>query len=135
MATSLVKRNELGKVAGRGKLTTAAYRQAFLASSLPASVEGVAVYIEGGSTSPAIVEHRRQVCSFLALVVLKELEARLDARGKRYERAIIRRDLKALQEVEVEKEGRMWYLRTDVHGVCNEALKAAGVAVPPAVRN
>jgi hypothetical protein len=74
-------------------------------------------------------------CSFLALVVLKELEARLDERGKRYEWAMIRQDLKALQEVEVEMEGKAWYLRTDVHGICNEVFKAAGVAVPPAVRN
>ena len=74
-------------------------------------------------------------CSFLALVVLKELEARLDARGKHREWAMIRQDLKALQEVEVEMEGKAWYLRTDVHGICNEVLKAAGVAVPPAVRN
>ena len=74
-------------------------------------------------------------CSFLALVVLKELEARLDARGKHREWAMIRQDLKALQEVEVEMEGKAWYLRTDVHGICNEVIKAAGVAVPPAVRN
>ena len=74
-------------------------------------------------------------CSFLALVVLKELEARLDERGKRYEWAKIRQDLKALQEVEVEMEGKAWYLRTDVHGICNDVFKAAGVAVPPAVRN
>ena len=74
-------------------------------------------------------------CSFLALVVLKELEARLDERGKRYEWAMIRQDLKALQEVEVEMEGMAWYLRTDVHGMCNDVFKAAGVAVPPAVRN
>jgi len=74
-------------------------------------------------------------CSFLALVVLKELEARLDKRGKRYEWAAMQQDLKALQEVEVEMEGRTWYLRTDVHGVCTDVLKAAGVAIPPAVRN
>ena len=74
-------------------------------------------------------------CSFLALVVLKELEARLDERGKHYEWAMIRQDLKALQEVEVEMEGKAWYLRTDVHGICNDVFKAAGVAVPPAVRN
>ena len=49
-------------------------------------------------------------CSFLALVVLKELGARLDERGKRYEWAMIRQDLKALQEVEVEMEGKAWYL-------------------------
>lgn len=74
-------------------------------------------------------------CSFLALVLLKELEARLDKRDKRYEWAVIKQDLKALQEVEVEMEGRTWYLRTDVHGVCADVFKAVGVAVPPAVRN
>jgi transposase len=74
-------------------------------------------------------------CSFLALVVLKELEARLDARGSVLEWADIKRDLRALQEVEVESEDRTWYLRTDVRGVCHEVLQAAGVAVPPTVRN
>jgi hypothetical protein len=74
-------------------------------------------------------------CSFLALVVLKELEARLDAHGSVLEWADIKRDLRALQEVEVESEDRTWYLRTDVRGVCHEVLKAAGVAVPPTVRN
>ncbi len=74
-------------------------------------------------------------CSFLALVVLNELEARLDKREKRYEWAAIQQDLKALQEVEVEMEGRTWYLRTDVHGVCTDVFKAAGVAIPPAVRS
>jgi len=74
-------------------------------------------------------------CSFLALVVLKELEAQLDARGSILEWADIKRDLRALQEVEVESDGRTWYLRTDVRGACHEVLQAAGVAVPPSVRN
>ena len=74
-------------------------------------------------------------CSFLALVVLKELEARLDAHGSILEWADIKRDLRALQEVEVESEDRTWYLRTDVRGVCHEVLQATGVAVPPTVRN
>jgi transposase len=74
-------------------------------------------------------------CSFLALVVLKELLARLDAHGSILEWADIKRDLRALQEVEVESEDRTWYLRTDVRGVCHEVLQAAGVAVPPTVRN
>jgi transposase len=74
-------------------------------------------------------------CSFLALVVLKELEARLDAHGSILEWADIKRDLRALQEVEVESEDRTWYLRTDVRGVCHEVLKAAGVVVPPTAHN
>jgi len=74
-------------------------------------------------------------CSFLGLVVLKELEARLEAQGSTLEWADIQRDLRALQEVEVESEERTWYLRTDVRGVCHEVLKAAGVGIPPTARN
>jgi transposase len=74
-------------------------------------------------------------CSFLALVLRKELEARLEARGRKLEWADIKRDLRALQEVELESEGKRWYLRTDVRGVAHHVLQAAGVAVPPTVRN
>ncbi|MGA2642396.1 MAG: transposase [Spirochaetia bacterium] len=74
-------------------------------------------------------------CSFLGLVVLKELEARLEAHGSILEWADIKRDLRALQEVEVESEERTWYLRMDVRRVCHEVLKAAGVGIPPTVRN
>ena len=68
-------------------------------------------------------------------MVLNELEARLDKREKQYEWAAIQQDLKTIQEVEVGLEGRIWYLRTDVHGVCTDVFKAAGVAIPPAVRS
>lgn len=74
-------------------------------------------------------------CSFLALVVLKELESRLAARAVKLEWADIKRDLRALQEVEMESDGQKWYLRTDLRGGCHEVLQAAGVAVPPTVRN
>jgi transposase len=72
-------------------------------------------------------------CSFLALMLLKELESRLDRRGVRFEWEDIKRDLVALEEVEVEFEGKTLYLRTDLRGSCNEVLKAAGVAIPPTV--
>jgi hypothetical protein len=74
-------------------------------------------------------------CSFLALVLRKELEARLESRGGKLEWADIKRDLRALQEVELDSEGKRWYLRTDLRGVCHDVLQAAGVAVPPTVRN
>jgi hypothetical protein len=74
-------------------------------------------------------------CSFLAMVVLKELEARMEKRGVRAEWADIKRDLRALQEVELESDGRKWYLRTELRGVCYDVLQAVGVAVPSAVRN
>ena len=73
-------------------------------------------------------------CSFLALVLRKELETRLEKQGQKLEWADITRDLRALQEVEVEMNGKKIYLRTDLRGVCHTVLQAAGVAAPPTVR-
>jgi len=73
-------------------------------------------------------------CSFLALMLLKELESRLDRRGVHFEWEDLKRDLVALEEVEVEFENKPMYLRTDLRGTCNEVLKAAGVVIPPTVR-
>jgi len=73
-------------------------------------------------------------CSFLALVLRKELETRLEKNGAKLEWADINRDLRALQEVEVEMNGKRLYLRTDLRGVCHTVLQAAGVAVPQTVR-
>ena len=73
-------------------------------------------------------------CSFLALVLRKELEMRLEKQGDKLEWADINRDLRALQEVEVEMQGKTLYLRTDLRGVCHKVLQAAGVATPPTVR-
>jgi hypothetical protein len=73
-------------------------------------------------------------CSFLALVLRKELEMRLEKRGVKLEWADINRDLRALQEVEVQMQGKRLYLRTDLRGACHTILQAAGVAVPPTVR-
>ena len=66
---------------------------------------------------------------------LVQQDARLQARGVQLEWADAKRDLRAMQEVEAESEGRTWYLRTDVRGVCHDVLQAAGVAVPPTVRS
>ena len=43
----------------------------------------------------------------------------------------IKRDLRALQEVEAHSDGHSWYLRTDLRGVCHQVLGAADVTVPP----
>ncbi len=73
-------------------------------------------------------------CSFLALVLVDELQRRLAARGLQLEWDAIRRDLEALAEVEV-REGEQWYLlRTQLVGVAGKVLQAAGVAIPPPVR-
>jgi len=73
-------------------------------------------------------------CNFLALVLRKELEMRLEARGEKLEWQDIKRDICALPEVDVEMEGKTVYLRTDLSGVCHKVFQAAGVAVPKMVR-
>jgi len=73
-------------------------------------------------------------CSFLALVVMKELQVRMEAKGFTHEWEEIRRDLEALEEVEVEKDSEIFYLRTDLRGVCHDIFRACGVAIPPSVR-
>ncbi len=73
-------------------------------------------------------------CSFLALVLRQELQSRLAARGQEFEWAHVIADLDRLQVVEVEQEGKRFLLRTDVQGTCSAVFQAAGVALPPQVR-
>jgi hypothetical protein len=73
-------------------------------------------------------------CSFLALVLRQELESRLEAAGHEFEWADVIADLDRLQVVEVEQEGKRFLLRSDVRGTCGSVFRAAGVAVPPTVR-
>lgn len=87
------------------------------------------------------VYHKRQenirghvFCSFLALVLRKELERRLEETGHSFEWAEIKQDLKSLQEVIIEENGRSLALRTECAGVCGKVFQAVGVAIPPTIR-
>jgi len=73
-------------------------------------------------------------CSFLALVLMKELYARLEEKGSLCEWDDVRRDLQALREVKLQMNGQEYYLRTELRGTCAEVFQAAGVAIPPRVR-
>ena len=73
-------------------------------------------------------------CSFLALVLRQELEARLAKDGHDFEWADVIQDLDRLQMVEVEQDGKRFLLRSEVQGTCGTVFRAAGVAVPPTVQ-
>jgi transposase len=73
-------------------------------------------------------------CSFLALVLRQELQARLQARGHTFEWADIMRDLEHVQYVEVAQAGRHFLLRTDLQGTAGHVFQSVGVAVPPTVQ-
>jgi hypothetical protein len=74
-------------------------------------------------------------CSFLALVLAKELEDRLAAVGLKPEWRELLTDLDRLQEVEVEQDGKRFILRSPLSGVAGKAFQAVGVALPPNIRN
>jgi transposase len=73
-------------------------------------------------------------CSFLALVLRYELQARLRAKKHTFEWADVLRDLQRVQQVEVEHEGQRFLLRSDLTGTAGRVFQAAGVAVPPVVQ-
>ena len=70
-------------------------------------------------------------CSFLALLLAKELEERLHRHGIAAEWGDIRRDLDRLQEIELEQDGKRFLLRTPTTGVAGKLFQAVGVALPP----
>jgi transposase len=73
-------------------------------------------------------------CSFLAIVLRQELEARLARRGAEWEWADVIADLDRLQMAEVGQDGKRFLLRSEVQGTCGLVFQAAGVALPPTVQ-
>ena len=83
-------------------------------------------------TDAAIAGH--VFCSFLALVLRKELEERLSRAGYRFEWSDIKQDLRALKEVEIEDNRTRFSVRTECKGHCGKIFQAVGVALPPTIR-
>ena len=82
-------------------------------------------------------------CSFLGLVLKKELEDRIANIGKPAAASDnaengswpdVLADLDSLTETEVEQDGKRFLLRSAPRPAASLALRAAGVALPPTVR-
>jgi transposase len=73
-------------------------------------------------------------CSFLALVLRKELDRRLEKAGHCFEWADIKQDLKALQEITIEDRGRTLAIRSECLGTCGKVFQAVGIAIPSTIR-
>ncbi|MBI5555120.1 MAG: transposase, partial [Elusimicrobia bacterium] len=73
-------------------------------------------------------------CSFLALVLRKELDQALALSGERFEWEEIKRDLKALQEMTIQDGGKIITVRSRAEGCCGKVFQAVGVAWPPVLR-
>ena len=73
-------------------------------------------------------------CSFLALVLRKELQDRLERKGWRLEWADIVRDLDNLMEMELTVQGKGYVLRNETNGTVGKVAQACAVALPPILR-
>ena len=74
-------------------------------------------------------------CSFLALVLRKELQNRLLAAGHQLEWADIVQDLQRLSETEIEQDGKRYLLRNPAPPAASAVFTTLGVALPPLVRS
>jgi len=91
------------------------------------------------STRPIFHHFDATICghvfvSFLALILLHELDVRQERRQEKAEWADTRRDLEALQEINVSQDGRSYCLRTPIRKAATAAFRAVGVAIPPSGR-
>ncbi len=73
-------------------------------------------------------------CSFLALVLRKELDRRLEKAGHCFEWADIKQDLKAMQEITIEDRGKTLAIRSECLGTCGKVFQSVGVAIPSTIR-
>ena len=73
-------------------------------------------------------------CSFLALLLRKELEDRLVRKQWKLEWADVIRDLDNLIEMEVAIDGKGFVFRGQTSGVAGKVFQACGVALPPILR-
>jgi hypothetical protein len=74
-------------------------------------------------------------CSFLALVLKTALEERVAALGRSGSWPEIIADLDSLIETEIAYDGKRFVVRSAPRFPASLALRAAGVALPPTVRD
>ena len=73
-------------------------------------------------------------CSFLALMLRKELQDRLRAAGHDLEWADVVRDLERLTETEIEQDAKRYLLRNPAPPAAGAVFKTLAIALPPLIR-
>jgi hypothetical protein len=73
-------------------------------------------------------------CSFLALILMKDLQSRMADRGWIVEWERLKDDLDNLQEITVQATGESFVIRSETRGDAGKAIQAAGVALGPVIR-
>jgi hypothetical protein len=115
------------------EVVAAAYKQLWMVEEMIRTMKSIL------ETRP--IYHKRDetirghvFCSFLALLLKRGLEQRLEAKGESWEWAEILRGLDNLHEVEAVFQGKRFVLRSQVLGEAHKACAAARVALPPTMR-
>ena len=73
-------------------------------------------------------------CSFLALVLRKELDRYLELSGMNYEWFDIKQDLNNWIEVTIDNGGKEATIRIKARGVCSSVFKSLGMALLPTIK-
>ncbi len=73
-------------------------------------------------------------CSFLALILRKELQDRVERRWSNIEWNDVIKDLGELQEIETVFSKKTFILRSETKGVAGKVIQAAGATLPQTVR-
>jgi Transposase DDE domain len=73
-------------------------------------------------------------CSFLALILRKELDTRCRRAGLQPEWGDVLRDLDRLQRASIHHAGKTWNVRTEAEGCAAPLLHACGIAMPARVK-
>jgi transposase len=73
-------------------------------------------------------------CSFLALILMKELQTRMSERGWNVEWDRLKDDLDNLEEITVRAVGKAFVIRSETGGDAGKAIQATGVALGSVIR-
>ena len=73
-------------------------------------------------------------CSFLALILIKELQSRMSERGWNTEWDRLKDDLDNLEEITVRTTGKAFVIRSETRGDAGKAIQATGVALGSVIR-
>jgi transposase len=73
-------------------------------------------------------------CSFLALILVKELQNRMSERGWNAEWDRLKDDLDNLEEITVGATGKAFVIRSETRGDAGKAIQATGVALGSVIR-
>jgi hypothetical protein len=73
-------------------------------------------------------------CSFLALILIKELQSRMADRGWIVEWQRLKNDLDSLEEITVHAGGQAFVIRSQTRGDAGKAIQASAIALGPVIR-